>query len=60
MSNPHRYAFLLSLAVFLAFLLAVALVWALAGQYAALILGIAVFVAFYAIIILLYRRTMGR
>ena len=56
MSLSPRVAFLLSLALFLGVLLAVGVVWAFAGDHVALILGIAVFVLFYAIIVLLYRR----
>lgn len=44
--SPKR-AFLLSLGAFVAIVVAVALIWALVGTGTALILGLAVFVAFY-------------
>ena len=54
--SPKR-AFLLSLGAFVAIVVAVALIWALVGTGTALILGLAVFVAFYGSPIWLYRKT---
>jgi Flp pilus assembly protein TadB len=54
--SPKR-AFLLSLAAFVAIIVAVALIWALVGSGTALILGLAVFVVFYGTLVWLYRKT---
>lgn len=56
MSVTPKKALFLSLAAFLAVLIAVAIIWAVAGSDTALILGLSVFVIFYAIIIWLYRK----
>ena len=49
-------ALLISVGGFVAIIVAVALVWALAGSDTALILGLIVFVAFYAFFILVWRK----
>jgi hypothetical protein len=54
--SPKR-AFLLSLGFFVAIIVAVALVWAFAGEGAALILGLVVFAIFYGTLVWLHRMT---
>ena len=54
--SPKR-ALLLSLGLFVAVLVAVALVWAFVGEGTALILGLAVFALFYGTLVWLYRMT---
>ena len=49
-------ALLISFGAFVAIIVAVVLVWALAGSDTALILGLIVFVAFYAFFILVWRK----
>jgi hypothetical protein len=50
-------AFFLSLAAFVAIIIAVGLIWALVGSGTALILGLAMFAVFYGTLIWLYRET---
>ena len=54
--SPKR-ALLLSLDLFVAVLVAVALVWAFAGEGTALILGLVVFAIFYGTLVWLYKKT---
>ena len=57
MNMSPKGAFFLSLGIFVAIIIAVALLWALVGAGTALILGLAVFVLFYGTLVWLYRKT---